>query len=931
MKTVEVRGLITNLPPVEKLEPRTFEVYRRGEDRSKAVCLDTNHPAYEPFSFPLLFPYGESGWGIDSGGAYMRDQNGKRISCLKYTRMRYFQDRRFNDPLLGSVVQEWAVNQFVRFEENQLSYQRYQVNESVERVAAVRDIRRAAETGERVGKLKNQKLRSSLSCSPSYFRNRFHDTMGVVSRLGFPNFFITLTCNPNWPEIKDNMHRGQNSDDLTALINRVFKIKLNKVIRAIQKDKIFGVPVYHVFVIEFQKRGLPHAHLIVKVQRAPNPDDVVRTDIPDKTTHPELYELVTKHMIHGPCGPIFSDMWKKSDTGVPPCWENGACKHHYPKKHTEETHTDEWGHIQYRRRGGGNTAPITRNGVTANIDNSFVVPYNPLLLKLWGGHVNFEIASQERCIKYLFKYVYKGPDLARITILQEGEEREEDEISRYSQTRYISSSEAFWRILEFPVSEMAPGVIRLPVHGSHDAYVTTFTEGREAGGDRLSELDRYFQRPRGQDMDKLTYLDYYESFSFSRTNLRTGGGVHDGDGRRVINRRAKVVARMYWIPFEFQDLFFCRLLLAKRPARSYEELRTVSGTLYSSYEEAARAWGLLDDENEYTQCMRESVCILSAKALRKLFVTLICFGPVSVAKQLWDEFYDFLTDDFKRRYRGTNDEGIMQMVLLDLKDQLEYSGKSLSDFGLREPHLNVSIDELLERFRWRPEELFSFTDEHVKLLSNDEQLPIYDRIIDGEFRFFFQLFSTQYFFFTSKAFAAVRRGSQVLEFIDGPAGTGKTLLLRCITATIRASQKIVYCCAPTGIAALNHDGGRVVVISLIPFFYLFLPHVMYGYLVTILPPKKGVGIRVKYAHIYAHSKAPHASSPGGVYGPSMRKCALQKRIHVYSAFDIRIKRTLTQFQGPLPAVSSDVATRALRWWQRTIPQKRGKKKTLRAR
>jgi len=104
VKTVEVRGLITNLPPVEKLEPRTFEVYRRGEDRSKAVCLDTNHPAYEPFSFPLLFPYGESGWGIDSGGAYMRDQNGKRISCLKYTRMRYFQDRRFNDPLLGSCA-----------------------------------------------------------------------------------------------------------------------------------------------------------------------------------------------------------------------------------------------------------------------------------------------------------------------------------------------------------------------------------------------------------------------------------------------------------------------------------------------------------------------------------------------------------------------------------------------------------------------------------------------------------------------------------------------------------------------------------------------------------------------------------------------------------------------------------------------------------
>ena len=42
---------------------------------------------------------------------------------------------------------------------------------------------------------------------------RFQDAMALVQVIGKPNFFITVTCNPDWPEIKDNLLPGQSAQD----------------------------------------------------------------------------------------------------------------------------------------------------------------------------------------------------------------------------------------------------------------------------------------------------------------------------------------------------------------------------------------------------------------------------------------------------------------------------------------------------------------------------------------------------------------------------------------------------------------------------------------------------------------------------------------------------------------------------------------------
>ncbi|KAL0396172.1 UNVERIFIED_CONTAM: hypothetical protein Scaly_0065600 [Sesamum calycinum] len=93
--------------------------------------------------------------------------------------------------------------------------------------------------------------------------------------------------------------------------------------RKISFIKEFLKNIAHVHVIEFQKRGLPHVHMLVifdeddKLNTPEDYDCVVRAEIPDKNEEPELYAAVLKHMIHGPCGQSNSNA---------PCMKNMSCK-----------------------------------------------------------------------------------------------------------------------------------------------------------------------------------------------------------------------------------------------------------------------------------------------------------------------------------------------------------------------------------------------------------------------------------------------------------------------------------------------------------------------------------------------------------------------------------------------------------------------------
>lgn len=74
-------------------------------------------------------------------------------------------------------------------------------------------------------------------------------------------------------------------------------------------------------------------------------DKFISAEIPSKEENLKLHDIVTKNMLHGPCGD-----W---------CLVNGKCSKNFPKAFRDETTMDEDGYPLYRRKDNGIT--FTRN------------------------------------------------------------------------------------------------------------------------------------------------------------------------------------------------------------------------------------------------------------------------------------------------------------------------------------------------------------------------------------------------------------------------------------------------------------------------------------------------------------------------------------------------------------------------------------------
>nr|GEV81394.1 ATP-dependent DNA helicase PIF1-like [Tanacetum cinerariifolium] len=205
--------------------------------------------------------------------------------------------------------------------------------------------------------------------------SKFKDQIRVT--YGNPDLFVAFTSNPKWPEIAKMLAYipGQKSHDRPKVRTRVFKMKLICLLEDLTKHHIFGKYYAVVYVLEFQKRGLPHAHILMWLEeefKCRTPDqinDIISVELPCSTNDPDTYKLVSKFMLHGPCG---------VEAKHSPCTNEGKCLKHYPKKFLAETVINEDGYPLYRRRDNKITAVKGK----FTYDNKHVVPHNKPL-KLW--------------------------------------------------------------------------------------------------------------------------------------------------------------------------------------------------------------------------------------------------------------------------------------------------------------------------------------------------------------------------------------------------------------------------------------------------------------------------------------------------------------------------------------------------------------------
>ena len=246
-------------------------------------------------------------------------------------------------------------------------------------------------------------LPSSYTGSPRYMKQCLQDSLALAHYYRQINLFITITCNPNWPEIVCELLPGQTAADWLDLCARVFHMKKKVVIDEIYRKGIFRKAVAYVYTIKFQKCSLPHTHILVflkdeeKILTPADIDTAIQAYWPDPDTEPMLFETMKQCMVHS------CSNW---------CLENGKCTKHFLKAFQPQMSIDREGYPLYYWPDDGREYEV--NGAIVN--NQWIVPYNPYLSAKCDCHINIESLVSFSTLKYVHKYIHKGSDHATLEV-----------------------------------------------------------------------------------------------------------------------------------------------------------------------------------------------------------------------------------------------------------------------------------------------------------------------------------------------------------------------------------------------------------------------------------------------------------------------------------------------------------------------------------
>jgi hypothetical protein len=772
--------------------------------------IQSDHALYLPLHYVLFFPLGGRGYhcgltlagSTAAGSSWLNTKLSPRMFYRfhLHTRQGVFETLHRGALLFQQfVVDAWASTeqmhlQYLRFHQKQIRADLYN---SVLQALDSNSVS-LQEVGRRVV------LPTSFVGGDRFMQRLYQDSMAIVRHFGRPALFITFTANPHWDEITRELLNDemgvpmQTWRDRPDLVARVFHLKIQAFLHEVRYQGVFGHHVASVYTVEYQKRGLPHMHFLLFLAKDAQLDTVDRIDnfisaeIPDPSVDGplgrELYEIVTRVLIHRPCG----DFNPKS-----PCMKQRhgdrkpKCSKQFPKPFRNQTVIPRDSYPEYRRRSSGPKfiAPHpTQKDQTIEIGNEWVVPYNPYLTWRYKAHINVEVCGTIRAVKYIHKYIYKGGDRTTIEM-----QTDADEIKQYTNARYIGASEGVWRLFEFPVHGEVPSVKPLPVHlpGQHQVSFDSMTRADSVAQSietQRSALMAFFDYNAAHpETRSLLYQDFPGSFTWRAT-------IKEWKPRAGNTQQ---IGRIYQInPFQ-GELYYLRRLLTVVPGPiSFEDLRTVDGRLCTTFQEACYARGIVSSDTEWEDCFNEAKDLRTGWHLRRLLLSAMLYGGLHDAASVWLRFGDHICDDLAYHLRRENlqcDPSIqhpnLDYGLYLIERALQAEDRQLADFNLPAYQHDWGRDlgnPYLRAERDYDRDGLARSATIGESLLNAGQRAAYQRVLD-----------------------LLRDNPNHAQFfLYGPAGTGKTFLYTTLCSRLRSQGKIVLCVASTGIAALLLPGGR---------------------------------------------------------------------------------------------------------------------------
>jgi hypothetical protein len=735
---------------------------------SQMCKLPDSSPYVDPSVFVLLYSKGGEGWkpGVPhrQGNTPTNDRAGfeyNRVTLSQFYSYIFQYRRSFNVFVnAGPLSQLYMAYALIRKERHDLNW--IKRNQEKLRCGTQEDLLRfvRSKTGNPNIQMGSYfKLPSSYPGSPRNQTQNCLDAMQLMFKYGKPCLFVTFTCNPKWAEITSVIGSDTPTDYHPMLIARVFHAKLDAMITDIKSGKIFGHVTATTHVIEWQKRGLPHAHILIflspqyKLYTPEMIDKNVSAELPDRNVLPDLHSVILSNNIHGPCCSTR-------------CLKNGSCSKKFPKKLSDVTTLDTNSYPNYRRR---NLYPVQHKG--RRVDDSWVVPYNPVLSLKYRAHINVEVCATVGAIKYIFKYMFKGFDCARLKFeTVRGVTRVTlDEIDAFLTGRWVGSCEAAHRLSQFSLFTQSIPVFRLSLHlpGQH---IVVFNDDSRPAPPQLenhckSTLLGFFRlNQTDPEANQYLYCDIVEHYFW----------VNSGDGYwKKRKKKSNAISRLYNCSPAHKERYALRLLLLHIPGpRSFQDLMMGHATFHLS----AISQGLLEGDDPWVSCLSDASLTQSPSSIRNLFGVIISNCNVSDCSRLWSLFKLEMIADFV--HRGELESTAEQMALHYIHDLIRTSGAGIHFESLRLPidmEFNFKIDSIsndpLEDMRVASERITSF---------NDQQRLVFDTIT-----------------------GSLDMGSEESKifFLDGPGGSGKTYVYNTIMYQLRGHNRGFISVAWTGIAA----------------------------------------------------------------------------------------------------------------------------------
>jgi len=400
-------------------------------------------------------------------------------------------------------------------------------------------------------------LPTFIRTGDTYFHEKQLHVNTMISSFGLPSLFITLTmAESHWKHLHKILKVSDNYNTIPT--NRPLHTTLHFIHRLQQlKNHVWKNSEHsewgnlnHFFErVEFQNRGAAHTHGIYWVSKSIEQminENLIRSDLPDPNTEPDLYAKVKANQIHtcslkcgGPAAP------------------GHTCKKGFPHPFSPNTYFDnDTQRFIYRC-----TKP----------EDQWIVPYHAQTLMIWNAHMNIQYVSSRRLASYLTKYIAKS-EPSHVFNIKEGDKFREHVIARrlgsmelmfliLGETICNSSCAVTYLITDPPTSrQKAIRPIYLINENDDDPYWKNY-------------IEKYFDRPEEEEFTNLTYPEYFKNYEITVTQPTTRRPFYvDKLGNYITKRTVPKLVRFRYLTLHDGQLFFYQKLLLEIPCRSEEEL-----------------------------------------------------------------------------------------------------------------------------------------------------------------------------------------------------------------------------------------------------------------------------------------------------------------------------------------------------------------------